>query len=52
MWAQQGSKLVGSNNIGYSMQGNSVSINADGTTIAVGGPGDNGGKGAVWIFNR
>jgi hypothetical protein len=52
MWAQQGSKLVGSNNIGYSMQGSSVSINSDGKTVAVGGPGDNANKGAVWIFNR
>ncbi len=52
MWAQQASKLVGSDNIGYSRQGNSVSINADGTIVAVGGPGDNGNKGAVWIFNR
>jgi hypothetical protein len=51
MWAQQGSKLVGSNNIGYSRQGTSVSLNSDGKTVAVGGDGDNGNKGAVWVFN-
>ncbi len=45
MWAQQGSKLVGSENIGYSRQGKSVSINSDGTTVVVGGNGDNGNKG-------
>jgi hypothetical protein len=52
IWAQQGSKLVGSDNEGDSMQGNSVSINSDGTTVGVGGYGDNGNQGAVWIFNR
>jgi hypothetical protein len=51
IWAQQGSKLVGPNNIGYSRQGSSVSINSDGTTVAVGGYGDSGNHGAVWIFN-
>ncbi len=52
IWAQQGSKLVGSDNVGNSIQGISVSINSDGTTVAVGGPRDNGIQGAVWIFNR
>ncbi len=51
MWAQQGSKLVGSDNVGKSEQG-TVSINSDGKTLAVGGFGDNTATGAVWIFNR
>ncbi len=52
IWAQQGSKWIGSENIGNSGQGISVSINSDGRTVAVGGDGDNGNKGAVWVFNR
>ena len=52
VWNQQGEKLVGSNaNVG-SNQGYSVSISADGNTILVGGPGDNAGAGAVWVFTR
>ncbi|MEJ7822034.1 MAG: hypothetical protein WKF85_06910 [Chitinophagaceae bacterium] len=52
IWAQQGSKLVGLGADGKAYQGVSVSINSDGTTVAVGGAIDNGYKGAVWIFNR
>jgi hypothetical protein len=57
MWTQQGSQLIGTGAIGKAGQGSSVSINSDGTTVAVGGsydggPYDNGYKGAVWIFNR
>eukprot|EP01136_Pigoraptor_vietnamica_P022444 Opistho-1_new@73603 len=51
IWAQQGSKLVGSGSIGTIIsQGSSVSISADGNTIVEGGPGDNSGSGAVWVF--
>ena len=49
-WAQQGAKLVGSGATGAARQGSSVSISADGRTVIVGGDGDNGGIGAVWIF--
>jgi len=42
--------LIGTNNIGASFQGISVSTNFDGSTIAVGGSGDNNGIGACWIF--
>ena len=57
VWTQQGSKLVGTGAIndinGYgAMQGSSVSISADGNTVFVGGPNDNNGDGAVWIFTR
>lgn len=42
--------LIGTNNIGASFQGISVSTNFDGSVIAIGGSGDNGGSGACWIF--
>ena len=51
-WTQQGLKLVGSGAVGGANQGNSVSIAADGNTAIVGGPGDDGGAGAVWIWTR
>lgn len=51
-WTQQGSKLVGTGNNGTAGLGMSVALSADGNTLAVGGPNDNGGVGAVWIFVR
>ena len=51
-WTQQGSKLVGTGNTGTANQGTSVSLSADGNTLAVGGPQDNSQRGAVWIFTR
>lgn len=45
-----GTKLVGSNIIGTSNQGNSVSLNAKGDIMASGGLSDNSGVGAVWVF--
>jgi hypothetical protein len=50
-WAQQ-AKLVGAGSIGQSFQGLSVSLSDDGNTLAIGGPSDNSGIGAVWIFTR
>lgn len=52
IWSQQGTKLVGSGAVGNSRQGNAVSINADGTTVLVGGFKDNAGTGAAWVFTR
>lgn len=54
VWTQQGSKLVGTGYVNSSgvYQGVSVALSADGNTLAVGGSGDNSGKGAVWIFMR
>ena len=52
VWAQQGSKLVGTGNTGPANQGQSVSLSADGNTAIVGGPNDNSGQGANWIFTR
>ena len=43
--------LIGSNSSGAN-QGNSVSLSADGNTLAVGGPFDGCQIGAVWIFTK
>ena len=43
-------KLVGTGNVGASRKGTTVSLSADGTLLAVGGPGDEGNVGATWIF--
>ena len=55
-WSQQGPKLVGSGVtgvLGFSIeQGVSVALSADGNTLIEGGPGDNSGVGAVWVFTR
>jgi Secretion system C-terminal sorting domain/FG-GAP repeat len=47
VWAQQGSKLVGSGVSGYSQQGVSVAISADGNTAVVGSKYE-----AFWVFTR
>ena len=52
VWAQQGSKLVGSGAVGKSGQGRAVAISADGNTVMVGGSGDDGTMGAAWVFAR
>ena len=51
VWKEQ-AKLVGSGNIGKSLQGTSVSLTSDGNIIAIGGIGDNNNIGATWIFYR
>jgi hypothetical protein len=48
----KGNKLVGMGANGKARQGISVSLSADGKTAIVGGPGDDGGKGAVWIYRN
>jgi len=53
VWTQQGSKLVGSGYIGTTVyMGISVSLSADGNTLAFGGSGDNNSIGSVWVFTR
>jgi hypothetical protein len=52
VWTQQGNKLVGAGAIGNSYQGCSVSVSSDGNTAIVGGPDDNNGVGALWIYTR
>jgi FG-GAP-like repeat/FG-GAP repeat len=52
-FTQQGPKLVGSGGVGYqNRQGQSVAVSADGNTAIVGGPDDNSGIGAAWVFTR
>ena len=50
-WSQQGSKLIGSGFSGAQAQC-AVSLNTDGSMIAIGGNNDNNGLGATWIFVR
>ena len=50
VWTQQ-SKLVGAGALS-ARQGWSVALSADGNTAIVGGPADNGGAGAAWVFTR
>jgi hypothetical protein len=52
VWSQQGTKLVGTGATGSAGQGSSVALSADGDTLVVGGPGDNSGAGAVWVWTR
>jgi gliding motility-associated-like protein len=52
-WTQQGSKLVGTGNIGaIPFIGASVAINANGNTALVGGYQDDDNMGATWVFTR
>jgi gliding motility-associated-like protein len=51
-WSQQGAKLVGTGIIGIALQGQSVSLSADGNTAIVGGGSDNDNQGTAWIFTR
>jgi FG-GAP-like repeat len=48
---QQGSKLVGNDAMGWSYQGQSVALSADGDTAIVGGLRDEP-NGAAWVFTR
>jgi hypothetical protein len=52
IYSQQGPKIVGSGIVGLAEFGASVSLSADGNTLAVGGPNDNNQIGATWIFVR
>ena len=49
-WTQQGNKLVGTGAAGNATQGSSISLSANGNTLAIGGLGDDSGVGATWIF--
>ena len=49
---QQGSKLVGTDATDEAFQGASVALSADGSTGLIGGPDDNRGVGAAWVFTR
>jgi hypothetical protein len=52
VWTQQGSKLIGAGMVGNASHGQSVALSADGNTAIVGGPGDNSGVGATWVYTR
>jgi hypothetical protein len=45
-------KLTASDESGYGLFGASVSISETGNTVLVGGPRDDGGRGAAWVFSR
>jgi hypothetical protein len=49
-WAQDGPSLYPSAPIGTDYFGSSVALSGDSTTALVGGPGDNSGEGAAWVF--
>jgi uncharacterized protein (TIGR03437 family) len=51
-WGQSGDPLVGAGAAGIPGEGVSVAISSDGSTIAVGGPGDAGLAGATWLYVR
>ncbi len=52
VWAQQGGKLTGAGTIGIANVGISTALSADGNAALIGGPSDNNGLGAVWVFTR
>ena len=53
-WSAQGAKLTGAGETGEGAFGESVALSIEGTTTTalMGGPGDNAGVGAVWVFTR
>src|ERR1700743_2184176 len=48
----QAPKFFASNPMGLAKQGFSVAVSIDGTTAIVGGPFDDQGAGAAWVFTR
>jgi hypothetical protein len=52
VWTQRGAKLIGAGATGDAEQGSSVSLSATGRTAIIGGPNDDGGAGAAWLFKR
>ncbi|HEY7537544.1 MAG TPA: IPT/TIG domain-containing protein [Gaiellaceae bacterium] len=51
-WTQQGAKLTGAGETGNGELGRGVALSSDGSTAIAGGPLDNGGTGALWVFTR
>ena len=52
VWSLVPDKLVGTGSVGISHEGSAVALSADGNTAILGGPGDNSGVGAMWVFTR
>lgn len=50
-WTHQGGNLVGTDTANANL-GQSVALSGDGNTALLGGPNDNGGVGAAWVFTR
>jgi hypothetical protein len=50
-WTEQ-AKITGTGEIGNGEFGTSVALSFDGKTALIGGPSDNGGLGAAWVFVR
>jgi hypothetical protein len=50
-WTEQ-AKLTGISEFGEGQFGTSVALSSDGNTALIGGPKDNGGLGAAWVFTR
>lgn len=50
-WVQQ-AQLFGKGELGRANFGHSVALSLDGNTALIGGPTDNGGTGAAWVFTR
>jgi FG-GAP repeat len=51
-WTQQGEKLTGGGESGDGEFGYSVVLASEGNTALIGGPEDDAGVGAVWVFSR
>jgi hypothetical protein len=51
-WAAQGGKLTPSDGAGRAEFGRNVALAGDGSTALLGGPLDEGGRGAAWVFTR
>jgi FG-GAP repeat len=49
-WTQQGTKLTGAGESGKGHFGDTVALSAEGNTALIGGPDDNEGIGAAWVF--
>ena len=52
VWTQQGARLTAGGEIGGGEFGASVALSSDGNTALIGGPNDNNGLGAAWVFTR
>jgi YD repeat-containing protein len=50
-WTEQ-AMLTGGGEVGEGNFGSSAALSSDGSTALIGGSGDNGGVGAVWVFTR
>ncbi len=52
VWTQQGGKFTAAGEVGQGEFGFSTAISSDGNTAVVGGDGDNGYTGAMWVYTR